>query len=131
MSISKSPTIRVLREHDLKKLLDIPTAIEIIESTYRNYGTGDSHTLSNPASLYGGSGRNAAARYKVKGATLFNEQVTGIRLISDLPVKQGFDSYHLLWVYDDRSAAPVGLLDETWLHRFRTTLTAFSGMSNV
>ena len=123
MSKSNSPAIRVLREHDLKKLLDIPTAIEIIEKTYRNYGTGDSHTLSNPTSLYGGSGRNAAARYKVKGATHLSRQVTGIRLISDLPVKQGFDSYHLLWVYDDKSAAPIGLLDETWLHRFRTALT--------
>lgn len=118
-----SPTIRVLRERDLKQLLDVPSAMDIIERTYRDYGTRDSHTLSNPASLYGGSGETGAARYKVKGATLFSEGVTGIRLISDLPVGAGFKSYHLLCLYDDRTAAPMGLLDETWLHRFRTALT--------
>jgi alanine dehydrogenase len=123
LSISKKPMIRILREPDLKRLLDIPTAIEIIERTYRNYGTGNSHVLSNPTSLDGGSGRNDAARYKVKGATLLNEQVTGIRLISNFPVKQGFDSCHFLWVYDDQSGVPIGLLNETWLHRFRTALT--------
>ena len=123
LGTSKKPMIRILRESDLKQLLDIPTAIEIIERTYRNYGASGSYALSNPASLYGGSGKHAAARYKVKGATLLNEQVTGIRLISDLPVEQGFDSCHFLWVYDDKIAAPVGLLDETWLHRFRTALT--------
>ena len=118
-----SPTIRVLRERDLRRLLDVPSAMDIIERTYRDYGTRDSHTLSNPASLYGGSGGAGVARYKVKGATLLTEQVTGIRLISDLPVDKGFKSYHLLCVYDDRSAVPIGLLDETWLHRFRTALT--------
>lgn len=123
MNIEKVPTIRVLREPDLRKLLDVPTAIEIIERTYKEYGLNDSHTLSNPPALYGGKGGSENARYKVKGATLFNENVTGIRLISDLPVDLGFESYHLLWVYDDQTAAPLGLLDETWLHRFRTALT--------
>ena len=48
MNIEKVPTIRVLREPDLRKLLDVPTAIEIIERTYKEYGLNDSHTLSNP-----------------------------------------------------------------------------------
>tara|TARA_Y100001934_G_C12202239_1_gene701806 strand:+ start:20 stop:1087 length:1068 start_codon:yes stop_codon:yes gene_type:complete len=123
LNIGQGSKIRVLREADLRKLLDVPTAIEIIERTYKEYGLNESHTLSNPPALYGGKGGLNDARYKVKGATLFNENVTGIRLISDLPVGLGFESYHLLLVYDDKSAAPLGLLDETWLHRFRTALT--------
>jgi alanine dehydrogenase len=121
-----SPEIRVLRERDLQRLLDVPTALEIIEQTWRNYGLRNSHTLSQPSALSSGTGNVDDARYRVKGATLHNEQITGIRLISDPPIDADSDykSRHMLWVYDDRTANPIGLLHETWLHRFRTALTA-------
>lgn len=126
MPPESSPPIRVLREGDLQQMLDVPTALGIIEQTWREYGLGDSHTVSDPVALSSGTGNAGAARYRVKGATLHNHQVTGIRLISDPPASAGDDvkARHMLWVYDDRTASPIGLVHETWLHRFRTALTA-------
>jgi len=82
--------------------------------------------MSQPAVLHSGTGNADDARYRVKGATLHSEQVTGIRFISDPPVNVDSDykSRHMLCIYDDRSASPIGILHETWLHRFRTALTA-------
>ena len=39
------------------------------------------------------------------------------------PGTRGFRSHHMLVVFDDATGAPIGLLNETWLHRFRTALT--------
>ena len=117
------PEMRVLREADLKAVLDVAVGLEIVERTFRDLGTGDIFRLSEPAALFGGSGIGAAARYKAKGATLISENVTGIRLIGDVPRDRGFRSHHMLVVFDDATGAPVGLLNETWLHRFRTALT--------
>lgn len=126
MPVELCPPIRVLRERDLQQLLDVPTALKVIEQTYRDYGSGNSHTLSNPTVLNSGTGRTEDARYRVKGATLHAEQVTGIRLISDPPATADnhAKARHMLCVYDNRSASPIGLLHETWLYRFRTALTA-------
>jgi ornithine cyclodeaminase len=123
MTSDSIPPLRVLREQDIKDLLDIPTAIKIIERTYRDYGAGVTQRLSDPPSLFAGSGRQDVAKFKVKGATLITEQVTGLRLVSDLPSGREVRSYHLLYICDDRTGLPIGLLDETWLHRFRTALT--------
>ena len=115
--------LRVLREADLKAVLDVATGLEIVERTFRDLGTSDIFRLSEPAALFGGSGIGKAARYKSKGATLISENVTGIRLISDVARDRGFRSHHMLVVFDDTTGAPIGLLNETWLHRFRTALT--------
>ena len=117
------PELRVLKEADLKAVLDVETGLEIVERTFRDLGTRDIFRLSEPAALFGGSGIGKAARYKSKGATLISENVTGIRLISDVAKEHGFRSHHMLVVFDDRTGAPIGLLNETWLHRFRTALT--------
>ena len=117
------PDLRVLREADLKAVLDVETGLEIVERTFRDLGTRDIFRLSEPAALFGGSGVGNAARYKSKGATLISENVTGIRLISDVAREHGFRSHHMLVVFDDATGAPIGLLNETWLHRFRTALT--------
>lgn len=123
MSENTTPALRVLREADIKNLLDVRTALDIIDRTYRDYGNGRIQTLSDPASMSGGSSMAHAARYRIKGATLMTEQVTGFRLFSEPPPADGALPFHLLCVCDDSTGAPVGLLDETWLHRFRTALT--------
>ena len=115
--------MRVLREGQLKGLLDAPTGLDIIERTFRDYGAGKTLRLSDPTSMHGGSGLDGAARFRVKGATLISEQVTGFRVIGTVPEADSIRPYHLLCVCDDRTGAPIGLLDETWLHRFRTALT--------
>jgi ornithine cyclodeaminase len=117
------PPLRILRERDLKSILDPVTGLDIVERTFRDYGSADTQRLSEPASLFAGSARDGWAKFKVKGATLMTENVTGIRLISDLSSVDGVRSYHLLYVCDDRTGHPKGLVDETWLHRFRTALT--------
>ena len=116
-------TLRILREQDLRKILSVNKGLEIIEKTFRDYGSSMTQRLSDPTSLFSGSGQEGDAKFKVKGATLMTEGVTGIRLVSDLPGEQGVRAYHLLCVCDDRTGAPIGLIDETWLHRFRTALT--------
>jgi ornithine cyclodeaminase/alanine dehydrogenase-like protein (mu-crystallin family) len=123
MTVNGAPALHVLREGDLKKVLDVKAGIDIIERTFRDYGSGNTQRLSDPPSLYAGSGHADSGRVKVKGATLMTDRVTGIRMISDLPAEQGVSSYHLLCVFDDRTALPIGFIDETWLHRFRTALT--------
>lgn len=115
--------MRVLRESHLKRVLDGPTGLEIIERTFREYGAGKTQRLSEPALMRGGSGLDGAARFRVKGATLISEQVTGFRVIGDVPQADRNRPYQLLCVCDDRTGAPIGLLDEVWLHRFRTALT--------
>ncbi len=123
MSTAADPLLRVLREPDLRSVLDVAASLDVIERTWRGYGEGQTFTLSQPTSMFAGSGRDRTARYKVKGASLPNERVTGFRLIGDVPVDGGFSSHHLLCVFDDATGAPIGLLDELWLHRFRTALT--------
>ncbi len=113
----------MLKEADLKAVLDVETGLEIVERTFRDLGTMDIFRRSEPAALFGGSSIGTAARYKSKGATLISESVTGIRLISDVARTHGFRSHHMLVVFDDKTGAPIGLLNETWLHRFRTALT--------
>jgi ornithine cyclodeaminase len=115
--------IRILREADLKAVLDVPTGLDVIERLWSGYGRGERFSLSQPTSLFGGSGERGAAKYKVKGATLPARGVTGLRLVGDAPVEHGFKSSHMLVVYDDRTGVPIGLIDELWLHRFRTALT--------
>ena len=121
--MKSKPTLRILREQELRKILTVEKGLEVIEKTYRDYGAGMTQRLSEPTSLFGGSGQKGDAKFKVKGATLMTEGVTGVRLVSDLPNTQGIRAYHLLCVYDDQTGAPIGLIDETWLHRFRTALT--------
>ena len=116
--------MRVLRESHLKRVLNAPTGLDIIERTFREHGAGKVQRLSEPALMRGGSGLDGAARFRVKGATLISERVTGFRVIGDAPEADRNRPYHLLCVCDDRTGAPIGLLDETWLHRFRTALTA-------
>ncbi len=123
MSLSDSRSILVLREDDLKTLLDVPTALDVIEKTWADYGKGNAYSLSQPTSMFAGSGLDGRAKYKVKGATLATKNVTGFRLVGDLPLEHGFASYHTLCVFDDFTGAPIGLLDELWLHRFRTAIT--------
>ncbi len=115
--------IRILREDDLRSILDVATGLAVIERTWRDYGEGRQFALSEPTSLFGGSGLPGMAKYKVKGATLPDRHVTGLRLVGDAPLEHGFNSSHMLMVYDDRTGFPIGLLDEHWLHRFRTALT--------
>ena len=115
--------IRVLREADLKAVLDVETGLDIIERTFHDLGTRDIFRLSEPTILFGGSGLDNAARYKSKGATLISEGVTGIRMISDIPRGSSYQAHHMLCVFDDATGAPIGLINETWLHRFRTAMT--------
>ena len=115
--------IRILRESDLRSVLDVPTALSIIENTFADYGTSDTQCLSRPPSLFAGSGETGDGAVKVKAATLTTKKVTGVRLISDKRVGDRVKSHHLLCIFDDITASPIGLIDETWLHRFRTALT--------
>ena len=123
MTANENSAFRVLRESDLKAILNVPTAMEIIERTFFDYGAGDTQRLSNPPSLFVRSTSADSSELLVKGATLTSERITGIRLVSYLPSDKGRCSYHLLCVFDDRTARPIGLVDETWLHRFRTAIT--------
>jgi ornithine cyclodeaminase len=115
--------IRILREADLKSILDVPTGLAVIERTWREYGEGHKFALSRPTSMFGGSGEPGMAKYKVKGASLPALGVTGLRLVGDVPAGHGFESSHMLVVFDDETGRPIGLIDELWLHRFRTALT--------
>ena len=81
-------TLRILREQDLRKILSVNKGLEIIEKTFRDYGSSMTQRLSDPTSLFSGSGQEGDAKFKVKGATLMTEGVTGIRLVSDLPVSK-------------------------------------------
>ena len=86
--------MRILREQELRKILTVEKGLEVIEKTYRDYGAGMTQRLSEPTSLFGGSGQKGDAKFKVKGATLMTEGVTGVRLVSDLPNTQGIRASH-------------------------------------
>ncbi|MBB44239.1 MAG: hypothetical protein CMM44_10825 [Rhodospirillaceae bacterium] len=123
MNVANTTPIRILREPDLRAVLNVSDALSIIEKTFADYGSSYTQCLSRPPSLFAGSGEKGDGAVKVKAATLTTQKVTGVRLISDRRIGEKVKSHHILCIFDDTTALPIGLIDETWLHRFRTALT--------
>ena len=69
MTANENSAFRVLRESDLKAILNVPTAMEIIERTFFDYGAGDTQRLSDPPSLFVRSASPDSGELLVKGAT--------------------------------------------------------------
>ncbi|TVQ29762.1 MAG: ornithine cyclodeaminase family protein [Geminicoccaceae bacterium] len=115
--------LKIVGEAAVKAALTPALGLAVIEEVYRTCGLGTGLGLSDPPALFAGSGRSDRAALKVKGATLAAQDLSGFRLISDLPAGDRLQTSDLCMVYDDRTGQPIGLVDEAWLSCFRTALT--------
>ena len=109
-------TIPVLREAELRRLIPVERALEIIREAYREYGE-LRHVLSSPPAMELRAGDNV---FKLKGGLAAGRGIAGFRLIG--MNSRGVTSHCLL--LDAGSGALLAAVEESWLHRLRTAATA-------
>lgn len=119
MTISAS--IPLIPDEKVRSVIDLDLAVDVLEKVYREYGR-ERHVLSAPPAQVLPAGGSSAA-FKVKGARLPSMGVSGFRIIADRETDAGEETIDYCWVADAKTGAVRGLVDETWLHRFRTALT--------
>lgn len=105
----------------VKELINFDVALEAIEQAYVDYGR-ERRSLSEPPALLV-PGRAGQAEFKIKGARVGALGVTGFRIIADSVSDGAERTIDYCWIADAASGRPIGLVDETWLHRLRTALT--------
>lgn len=104
--------LRHVSEADTRRAMDIGMAAEVIRETYRGMA-GGAVRLSAPSAM---AVSGPPHRLGVKGAVLEPQDVAGVRLTSRAA------SRIFLWRLS--SGEPLALVDESWLYRFRTGVSA-------
>ena len=107
--------MRILDLAQTRGLFSPAEAYRAIEDAYRGYGV-HGRVLSEPSSTLLRSPAAGQLTFRFKGAVLPDAGVAGVRLQS------GGRSF--LYVADARTSEPIGLVDEKWLYRHRTAMTA-------
>ncbi|MGH7268087.1 MAG: hypothetical protein ACREMB_24990 [Candidatus Rokuibacteriota bacterium] len=109
--------LRVVEDAEVRRLVTGPDAVRLVEDVFREHGEGRS-PLSRPSAMaLEGAGR-PPTRFKVKGAALHGAGLAGFRVTANA----GQASY--CYVCDGRTGRPLGLVEESWLHKLRTAATA-------
>lgn len=106
----------------VRSLIDVDLAMRTIEQIYTDYGR-ERSVLSDPPALLLPAAAPGQAAFKVKGARLPTLGVAGFRMIADRETEAGEETIDYCWVADAATGRPIGLVDETSLHRLRTALT--------
>lgn len=114
-------SIPVLTEEEVRRVLPPGEALGIVEQAYRDYGAARAVLSSPPAML--GAAQAGFAIQKVKGAILPSAGVMGLRIIADRMMTTGEQTIDYCWVADAATGRPIGLVDESRLHRLRTATT--------
>lgn len=106
--------MRVLRGEEVERLASLEDGFAACKAAYRYYGR-QRDVLSHPSSAFLTLPRTAPAKCRLKGAQLADDGIAGVRLATP--------GHYFCWVVDFQSGAPLGLIDENWLHRRRTATT--------
>ena len=106
--------MRILRGEDVERLANLDDGFEACEAAYRYYGK-HRDVLSHPSSAFLTLPRETPVKCRLKGAQLADAGIAGARLATP--------GHYFCWVVDCDSGAPIGLVDENWLHRRRTAIT--------
>lgn len=117
----RRPAVPILHEEDVRRLVTVEDALRTVEATYAAYGRYRKVLSDPPAMVVTPSPGNAV--FKVKGAHLADEGITGLRIIADRRTGGGEATIDYCWVAEALTGAPIGLVSETWLHRLRTAVT--------
>jgi ornithine cyclodeaminase len=116
--------LRVIEAPEVRRLITGAEALQVVEGVFRSFGEGRSR-LSQPSALtLDGTGKTPA-RFKVKGAAVDPAGLTGFRVITN----SGQASY--CYLCDGGTGTPLGLVDETWLHKLRTAATAVLAVKHL
>lgn len=102
----------------LRSLVSTDDAIAIVRNAYEEYGRGGD-VLSRPSAMQLKPAASPFA-FKLKGGFSASEGVAGFRLAGFGPA--GLVSHCI--VLDAETGLPLGLVDETWLHRLRTAASS-------
>jgi len=102
----------------LRCLVSTQDAIAIVRGAYEEYGRGG-EVLSRPSAMQLKPAASPFA-FKLKGGFSASEGVAGFRLAGFGPA--GLVSHCI--VLDAETGLPLGLVDETWLHRLRTAASS-------
>lgn len=116
-------SIPVVPEELVRSLIDVDSALHVIEQAYADYGR-TRRVLSAPPALLLSNDSPERAAFKIKGAKLATFGVAGFRIISDRITEHGGEeTVDFSWVADASTGKVIGLVEATWLHRLRTALT--------
>lgn len=106
--------MRILRGEEVQRLATIEGGFEACAAAYRYYGR-ERDVLSHPSSSFLRLPRDKPVKCRLKGAHLADMGIAGARLATP--------GHYYCWVVDFETGAPLGLVDENWLHRRRTATT--------
>jgi ornithine cyclodeaminase len=102
---------------DVRRLITGAEAVALVEAAFRAFGERRARLSTPSAMALEGTGA-PPARLKMKGAVLEDFRLAGLRVVTNA----GEASYCCL--FDGGTGTPLGLVDETWLHKLRTAATA-------
>ncbi|TCR61342.1 NAD(P)-binding domain-containing protein [Bosea sp. BK604] len=123
-----STSINVIDDVTVRSLVTHRDAIEVIRSVYADYGRVGT-VLSNPPAMLMAPLAAESAAFKVKGAHVPSQGISGFRLIADRMIDGRESTIDLCWVADSVTGKVLGVIDETWLHRVRTAMTGVVAMT--
>lgn len=106
--------MRLLRGDEVQRLATLDGGFAACEAAYRYYGRARD-VLSHPSSSFLRLPREKPVKCRLKGAHLADMGIAGARLATP--------GHYYCWLVDFESGAPLGLVDENWLHRRRTATT--------
>jgi ornithine cyclodeaminase len=123
-----STSITQIDDATVRSLVSPSDAIEVIRSVYADYGRVGA-ILSTPPAMLMAPLTETSAAFKVKGAHVPGQGVSGFRLIADRMVDGRESTIDLCWIADSVTGQVLGVVDETWLHRLRTAMTGVVALS--
>jgi ornithine cyclodeaminase/alanine dehydrogenase-like protein (mu-crystallin family) len=110
-----------------RRLLDVPTALKVIEDVFRLQAEGA--VISTDASLLALPFPAHNTRYRIKASGLANVPVAGIRVTGYHLDKDGMgssapDNTRFVVLSDPTTARPLAIIDEHWNYEIRTSASA-------
>lgn len=116
-----------LSKEDTKKLVDIRTAVKIIEDVAKWESDGLITTPDPPVSVM--ITNNPKSRYRTKMAFISEIPVVGIRIIGYPLESNKKDSSRFVFLSNPATGEPLALVDDHWNYILRTAVSAVVGLS--
>ncbi len=103
-------------------LLDLDRAYDAVRDAFHQSAT-EPPVLSTPPALLMRHPRAPQTAMKVKGAQLPARGIAGFRIVGDHHGPAGETSHDVMWLMDQQTARPLGVIEMNTLHAVRTALT--------
>ena len=122
-----SATIVYLTANETRELLDLPTALELVEGVFRVHASG--HIVWPDPMVLGLRDTVHGSAYRIKACVLTDTPVAGVRVTGyhrDAHGGGSGDSHNTRFVIlsDPRTGHPLAVIDEHWTYNLRTCASA-------